>query len=73
MERFHRRPRAFSRGLPKEVAAVQIRVNKQVVYEQAYLAKGGQFQADAVEQSSLHCAPKVNRSPLRSWTKITSS
>ena len=43
----------FSRGLPKEVAAVQIRVNKQVVYEQAYLAKGGQFQADAVEQSSL--------------------
>jgi len=24
-----------------------------VVYEQAYLAKGGQFQADAVEQSSL--------------------
>ena len=43
----------FSRGLPKEVAAVQVRVNEQVVYEQAYLAKGGQFQADAVEQSSL--------------------
>ena len=43
----------FSRGLPKEVAAVQVRVNEQVVYQQAYLAKGGQFQADAVEQSSL--------------------
>ena len=43
----------FSRGLPKQVAAVQIRVNDQVVYEQAYLAKGGQFQADAVEQPSL--------------------
>ncbi|MEC7385257.1 MAG: hypothetical protein VYB14_03645, partial [Planctomycetota bacterium] len=43
----------FSRGLPKEVAAVQVRVNEQVVYQQAYLAKGGQFQADAVEKSSL--------------------
>ena len=43
----------LSRGLPKEVATVQVRVNEQVVYEQAYLAKGGQFQADGVEESSL--------------------
>ena len=43
----------FSRGLPKEVTAVQIRLNDQVVYEQAYQGKGGQFQADAVEQSAL--------------------
>ena len=43
----------LSRGLPKEVAAVQVRVNEQVVYERASLAKGGQFQADAVEHSSL--------------------
>ena len=43
----------LSRGLPKHIASVQIRLNDQVVFEQAYLANSGQFQADAVEQSSL--------------------
>ena len=43
----------LSRGLPKNVALVQIRLNDQVVYEQTFRAKGGQFQAGMVEQSAL--------------------
>jgi hypothetical protein len=43
----------LSRGLPKNVATVQIRLNDQVVFEQAYQANSGQFQADAIEQSPL--------------------
>ena len=43
----------LSRGLPKNVAMVQIRLNEKVMFEQAYQASGGQFQADVVEQSAL--------------------
>ena len=32
---------------------VQIRLNEKVLFEQAYQASGGQFQADVVEQSAL--------------------
>lgn|GEM_PF-4453167 len=43
----------LSRGLPKNIATVQIRLNDKVMFEQAYQANGGQFQADVVEQSAL--------------------
>ena len=43
----------LTRGLPKNIATIQIRLGDQVVVEQAYQANNGQFQADAIEQSLL--------------------